>query len=218
VAPWFRPGVFEPRGSAAAEWRLQRSMLRTLRFAEPTRPRVARPGPAIAVAADKVVHDLVAALDTIDGNGVSEPPPALSRRRLVARALDVLHATPDDPVSVTSVCDALGVTERTLQRAFQVCLGVGLRAYERERRLRGVHGAILAEGNRRSITDIAMSFGFWHLGRFSGAYAALFGCVPTETRRRVWGEVEGEAFDPPASAATEPRASRDRRAARVIPW
>jgi transcriptional regulator GlxA family with amidase domain len=179
---------------------------------------VARPGPAIAVAADKVVHDLVAALDTIDGNGVSEPPPALSRRRLVARALDVLHATPDDPVSVTSVCDALGVTERTLQRAFQVCLGVGLRAYERERRLRGVHGAILAEGNRRSITDIAMSFGFWHLGRFSGAYAALFGCVPTETRRRVWGEVEGEAFDPPASAATEPRASRDRRAARVIPW
>jgi AraC-like DNA-binding protein len=218
VAPWFRPGVFEPRGSAAAEWRLQRSMLRTLSFAEPTRPRVARPGPAIAVAADKVVHDLVAALDTIDGNGASEPLPALSRRRLVARALDVLHTTPDEPVSVTSVCDALGVTERTLQRAFQVCLGVGLRAYERERRLRGVHGAILAEGNRRSITDIAMSFGFWHLGRFSGAYAALFGCVPTETRRRVWGEVAGEAFDPPASAATEPRASRDRRAARVIPW
>jgi transcriptional regulator GlxA family with amidase domain len=138
------------------------------------------------------VRDLVAALDTNDGSGKSESFPALSRRRLVARALDVLHAIPDEPVSVASVCDTLGVTERTLQRAFQDCLGKGLRAYERERRLRGVHGAILAEGNRRSITDIAMSFGFWHLGRFSGAYAALFGCVPTETRRRVWGDTPGE--------------------------
>ena len=193
-------------------------MLRALRFAEPTTSRVARPGPAIAAAADDVVHDLVAALGTTDGSGTSQPLPAPSRRRLVARALEVLHATPDEPVSVASVCDTLGVTERMLQRAFQDCLGIGLRAYERERRLRGVHGAILAEGNRRSITDIAMSFGFWHLGRFSGAYAALFGCVPTETRRRVWGEVEGEAFDRPASAAAEPRASRDRRAARVIPW
>lgn len=200
VAPWLRRGVFQPRGSAAAEWRLQRSMLRVLRFAEPRTPRGAWPEPAIAVAADDVVHDLVAALGTTDGGGTTQPLPALSRRRRVARALDVLHATPDEPVSVASVCDALGVTERSLQRAFQDCLGTSLRAYERERRLRAVHGAILAEGDRRSITDIAMSFGFWHLGRFSGAYAALFGCAPTETRRRVWGEVEDQALESPANS------------------
>jgi AraC-like DNA-binding protein len=216
-APWLRPGVFEPRCSAAAEWRLQRDMLRALRFAGPARLRVARPEPAIAAACDDVVHDLVTAVGTTEESGTSRLP-VRSQSRLVARALDVLHATPDDPVSVTSVCDALGVTERTLQRAFQHCLGMSLRAYERERRLRGVHGAILAEGNRRSITDIAMSFGFWHLGRFSGAYAALFGCVPTETRRRVWRDVEGEPFDPPARAEAEPRALRDRRSARANPW
>src|SRR5690606_28621450 len=83
--------------------------------------------------------------------------------------------------------------------AFQDCLGISLRAYARERRLRAVHGAILAEGDRRSITDIAMSFGFWHLGRFSGAYAALFGCLPTETRRRVWRELRSDAAEPPPS-------------------
>jgi AraC-like DNA-binding protein len=44
------------------------------------------------------------------------------------------------------------------------------------------------EGDRRSLTDIAMAFGFWHLGRFAGAYAALYGCTPRETRRRAWGE------------------------------
>ena len=44
-----------------------------------------------------------------------------------------------------------------------------------------------------SITDIAMSFGFWHLGRFAGAYKLLFGCSPTETRRRVW-DLRGAAL------------------------
>jgi AraC family transcriptional regulator, ethanolamine operon transcriptional activator len=189
VQPWLRRGVFKPRCSAAAEWRLQRSLLRALRFAGPATLCIGRPGPAVAAAADEVLHDLLAALGTPDGSDTSGSLPAPSRRRLVARALEVLHATPDEPVSVTSICDALGVTERTLQRAFQDCLGTSLRVYERERRLRAAHGAILAEGSRRSITNIAMSFGFWHLGRFSGAYAALFGRVPTETRRRVWGEV-----------------------------
>ena len=35
VQPWLRRGVFTPRCSAAAEWRLQRSLLRALRFAGP---------------------------------------------------------------------------------------------------------------------------------------------------------------------------------------
>jgi hypothetical protein len=42
VATWLRRGVFRPRGAAAVEWRLQRSMLRALRFAE--RRCVARRG------------------------------------------------------------------------------------------------------------------------------------------------------------------------------
>jgi hypothetical protein len=67
-----------------------------------------------------------------------------------------------------------------------------------------------------------MSFGFWHLGRFSGAYATLFGCAPTETRRRVWDEDQDEAFKSPdgssARAGAEQRESRDRRAVRVTPW
>jgi AraC-like DNA-binding protein len=220
VQPWLRRGVFKPRCSAAAEWRLQRSLLRALRFAGPATLRIGPPGPAIAAAADDVLRDLLAALGTPDGSDTSESLPAPSRRRLVARALDFLHATPDEPVSVASICDGLGVMERTLQRAFQDCLGTSLRAYERERRLRAVHGAILAAGDRRSITDIAMGFGFWHLGRFSGAYAALFGCVPTETRRRVWGEVEDEALDAPARppVKAEPRASRDPDTLRVSSW
>lgn len=213
AAPWLQGGVFQPRCTAAAEWRLQQSILSTLRFAGAAELHAARPTAAIAAAVECVAHNLVAALGTgADGDTSRLPAPA--RLRLVTGALELLHATPDEPVSVSSVCDGLGVTERALQRAFQDCLGISLRAYARERRLRAVHGAILAEGDRRSITDIAMSFGFWHLGRFSGAYAALFGCLPTETRRRVWREIRSDAAEPP----TSPLALRQpdgRRAARV---
>ena len=87
VQPWLRRGVFKPRCSAAAEWRLQRSLLRALRFAEPATLGSARPAPAIiAAAVDDVLHDLLAVLGTTDEGGASEPLPAPSRRRLVARA------------------------------------------------------------------------------------------------------------------------------------
>ena len=83
VQPWLRRGVFKPRCSAAAEWRLQRSLLRALRFAEPATLGSARPAPAIAVAAvDDVLHDLLAVLGTTDEGGACEPLPAPSRRRL----------------------------------------------------------------------------------------------------------------------------------------
>ena len=83
VQPWLRRGVFKPRCSAAAEWRLQRSLLRALRFAEPATLGSARPAPAIIVlAVDDVLHALLAVLGTTDGGGASEPLPAPSRRRL----------------------------------------------------------------------------------------------------------------------------------------
>ena len=115
------------------------------------------------------------------------PSPASGdRRNIVDAALAILETKPHGPVSISAICGVLGVGERTLERAFQECLGVNPRAYERERRLRAAHGLLLTEGNHLSITDIAMSFGFWHLGRFAGAYTALFGCPPSETRRRIW--------------------------------
>ena len=88
VQPWLRRGVFKPRCSAAAEWRLQRSLLRALRLGEPATPPTTRPGSATTVAAANVVQDLLATLGTIDGSGAREPAPAASRRRLVGRALD----------------------------------------------------------------------------------------------------------------------------------
>lgn len=175
---------------AALEWRLQQRILIASSFAERAAAVGAQARVALEVAADEVVGALVEALQSAAPAARMRGAHPNARRRLAQSAIALLAASPDEPVSVAVVCRHLGVTERTLQRAFQETVGVSLRAYERERRLHGVHGAILMEGGRRRITDIAMSFGFWHLGRFAGAYSALFGCSPSETRRRIWGGID----------------------------
>jgi AraC family ethanolamine operon transcriptional activator len=183
VEPWLRPGVFRPHADPAMEWRLQEQILLSTRFVERALEDGIHVDRTLGVIAKETVGRLLEVLAGIgDGNSLKL---ASSRQRIVTAALDLINED-NGPISVSGVCRQLGVSERTLQRAFQERLGVGLHAYERQRRLRGVHAAILAEGNRRTITEIAMNFGFWHLGRFAGAYKAMFGCSPTETRRRVW--------------------------------
>ncbi len=202
IAPWSRPGVFRPPTSAAADWRLQRTILEAVRGAE----RAAITGVGVPAAlrctADDVVGETVRLLAVAARRDDDGRAGGRARRRLVTAAIEFLDAHPDEPVSVAAVCRALKVSERTLQRAFREILGIGLQTYERERRLRCAHGAILARGDRESITAIAMSFGFWHLGRFAGAYRALYAGTPAETRRRVWGEPAAA----PAAATADGRA------------
>ncbi len=168
------------------EWRLQWQICLAASFVEQARLAGARPDAALEVAADEVVGALVEALRGVEPGRPDGGMVSPARHRLARAAIELIKSSPDEPVSVSAVCRRLQVSERALQRAFQESIGVGPRAFERERRLRAVHGTILMEGDRRSITDIAMSFGFWHLGRFAGAYSDLFGCTPSETRRRVW--------------------------------
>jgi AraC-like DNA-binding protein len=184
---WLMPGVHGQRFAPATELELQQKLLLTVGYAQAA---AARPGydlsAGLAVAASEAGAALAQVLFHTEG------PPARGlgsgdRRDIVDATLAILETKPHGPVSVSAVCGILGVGERTLERAFHEHLGVNPRAYERERRLRAAHGLILTQGDRLSITDIAMSFSFWHLGRFAGAYSALFGCSPSETRRRIWG-------------------------------
>jgi transcriptional regulator GlxA family with amidase domain len=91
----------------------------------------------------------------------------------LGRAEDFLMAHLDSPVSLPEVADAAGVTVRTLSRA------------SRSRRLETVRGELLAaEPGSTSVTQVALRYGFAHLGRFSVEYRKLFGERPSETLAR----------------------------------
>jgi AraC-like DNA-binding protein len=193
---WLTPGVHELRLATGAELELQQNMLRAVGFAQ----AAARSGhdlsTGLALAASEAGAALAQALCSTTAPAARNLGPG-DRRNLVDATIAIFETKQHGPVSVSAICEVLGVGERTLERAFQERLGINPRAYERERRLRAAHGLILTEGDRLSVTDIAMSFGFWHLGRFAGAYAALFGCSPRETRRRIWAHVPQDWKTPP---------------------
>ena len=185
---WLIPGVHEQRFAPKTELELQRKLLQAVGFAEAAARSSCDLSAGLAVAASEAGAALAQVLSCTVGPFVRSLG-TRQRRDMVDATLAIFEASPREPVSVGAVCGVLGVGERTLERAFQERLGLSPRAYERERRLRAAHGLILTEGDRLSITDIAMSFSFWHLGRFAGAYAMLFGCSPSETQRRIWGPV-----------------------------
>jgi AraC-like DNA-binding protein len=88
--------------------------------------------------------------------------------------------------SVAELCTAYEVPRRTLNRAFQTALGMGPATYLRRVRLNGARRALRQRSARApTVTDVALEFGFWHLGRFAQQYNKLFGESPHETLRRA---------------------------------
>lgn len=96
-----------------------------------------------------------------------------------------LHLT--EPIGVQDVASALGVCTRTLQLAFRCARGYSPLRAILLRRLDRVHAALAAAKPSATVTDIATSFGFFELGRFSVRYRQQFGEKPSETLARGLG-------------------------------
>ncbi|MBR0651469.1 helix-turn-helix domain-containing protein [Roseomonas terrae] len=108
----------------------------------------------------------------------------LGRRvRLVSEAEEYLRARLGHAIYTAEVGAALGVSERTLAEAFSAVYGMSLQRYLLLRRLNQVNRVLMEHGDSAPILvkTAALDFGFWHLGRFAGAYRSVFGETPSET-------------------------------------
>jgi AraC family transcriptional regulator, ethanolamine operon transcriptional activator len=128
-------------------------------------------------------------LATLDTAGSCEPTTSERTRQahsLVVRAAED-HALSriDEPVQITDLCRAAGVSERALQYAFKEVMGLSPRDYLVRLRLHRVRQALLAASQLTSTVSVeALKWGFWHFGEFSRAYKDCFGELPSETLRR----------------------------------
>ena len=105
---------------------------------------------------------------------------------LVTRAVAFVRDHIGDPVSVAALSRMLGVSERTLRSAFHHVLGSSPKRYTMAERLRAAHAALAAaDPHTTTVTDVAMSYGFFELGRFAGQYRHAFGEVPSRTLRSL---------------------------------
>ncbi|TQL67065.1 AraC family transcriptional regulator [Nocardioides albertanoniae] len=131
---------------------------------------------------------LIGGLLTVQANTSLEIAPehaSSSISRAVRMAVDLLEAQPDRAWKVAELAKAVGVSPRTLQEGFQRDLGTTPLEYWRRARLERAYADLLAaDASAVSVTEVAAQWGFFHLGRFSQAYRAQFGELPSQTLMR----------------------------------
>lgn len=93
----------------------------------------------------------------------------------------------DQPINLDVLAAQAQVSVRTLQVAFKEHCGVSPMQYLRQLRLDRVRADLLTHGDSAecSVADIALRWGFAHLGRFSAAYRDRFGETPSQSLQRV---------------------------------
>lgn len=142
-----------------------------------------------AEAARRLGEDVLRLVARLSAGGPGAPSrkrrPRVDRARVVSRVEELFAATAAEPVYVSTLCEALGIPERTLRLVFVEQYGAGPTHVLRSRRLCQAYRALLEAPPEAHVSGIAGRFGFWHLGQFASDYRKLFGERPSETLLRA---------------------------------
>ena len=180
ASDWDRRGIRITDALAVAE--LKRSVCRLFQ----TDGLSAKAGPnssAIDDLSETISSSIVAALSRqYAGSPQNEGRIGNRRSTLARRARAFMEANLDRPLPLAELCAEVGVSLRTLQYAFGHYYGVSPAKYHALRRMAGVRRDLKDfSPSGRTVTDVAMDWGFWHLGRFAQVYRSQFGETPSQT-------------------------------------
>ncbi|CAH0127346.1 helix-turn-helix domain-containing protein [Pseudomonas carnis] len=104
-------------------------------------------------------------------------------RQLMARIGEWAADAPDETANLLELAQIAGVPLRQLQQGFKTYTGMSPAQWLRLRRLNGARRELLSTTDT-TVAEVAMNWSFWHLGRFSNSYRALFQELPSETLKR----------------------------------
>lgn len=104
-----------------------------------------------------------------------------TRSRAVSMATDLMQAYLGENIPISRICHETGASWRTLDRAFSEKFGFGPKRYYLRLRLNRVRSDLIRNTDQNSISDIANSWGFWHLGQTAKDFYNMFGELPSDT-------------------------------------
>ena len=87
-------------------------------------------------------------------------------------------------LNIERLCSLLGCSVRSLHLGFKERYGITPMQYARTMALNGVSRDLRNLSPTTTISDVAMAWGFCHLGRFSQQYRQLFDELPRVTVER----------------------------------
>lgn len=177
------PGVSFPR-TGVNSIPITPGMLRSIR--QSLRRQLLCPSNNAATREEAVSSSLADAITVLANQSHSSTGKRLHQakpRQAIKRAREYIEAHLDQAIRVESICRYSGTPLRTLERIFLRELGLSPQQYIKARRLNAVRRILLDTDQEQGhcITDVALSHGFSHLGRFAGDYRRYFGESPRET-------------------------------------
>jgi AraC family ethanolamine operon transcriptional activator len=137
-------------------------------------------------AREALLDDLMGALfegySNAGENPIEERRASISSTRTIRSAENYLTEQKGQPVRLSELCQHLGVSKRSLNRAFSDAFDLPPVLYLRQWRLCQVRRVLSSpENGAQTVSSVALQFGFWELGRFAQQYNQLFGELPSQT-------------------------------------
>lgn len=100
----------------------------------------------------------------------------------IKRAKDYIHQHLTQPLSVSMIAQAVGISTRSLYMGFNRFVEQSPMQYVKHQRLNYAHQQLIqADPKRQSVTEVAYLAGFTHLSQFAADYQRLFGVRPSIT-------------------------------------
>jgi AraC-like DNA-binding protein len=110
---------------------------------------------------------------------------ALPANYALKHAEDYIYANLETAITRDELANIAGVSIRSLSRAFEKKYGTGPMAFVRQRRLDACFSRLRgSEPGVSTVTDVAMSYGFNHVGEFAIAYKKAFGESPSKSLQK----------------------------------
>ncbi|WP_198263069.1 helix-turn-helix domain-containing protein [sulfur-oxidizing endosymbiont of Gigantopelta aegis] len=141
---------------------------------------------------DQIIMDQVLLTLDFENNPGKNATGLIARRRafhVVGRAREYIITAHNNQLcpSIIDICHEIKVSQRTLQYSFKILLGLTPINYLRILRLNWARRQLKHPvSNDTTVTDIAMRWGFWHLGKFSNCYMTMFGELPSTTLKQAY--------------------------------
>lgn len=133
---------------------------------------------ALRLIFENVPHRLIDRLDQ---------GPADASPKHIQRAIDYMRANLHKSLTIIDIAEAVGISDRYLQLGFRRFHDTAPALFLRRIRLEAVHAELSCSENRLPIHEVALKWGFTHMGRFAAQYRAVFGVSPSKTVKRTVG-------------------------------
>lgn len=135
---------------------------------------------------DRIIGAIVSVLMTQAGHEAPERRAQTRQHRwqTVHRIREYILEDAASDVTIPDLCRRFHISRRTLQYCFEEVTGLSPTAFLRSIRLNGARRELRRKlRGERTVSDIALDWGFNHFGQFSQDYRHLFDELPSQTLR-----------------------------------